>query len=377
MKSVESIFKPLYTAIPVKIRYPFDIATASLQDTLQNWRMPAYYVRTSLHDGQGEGTILYLGERPQYKSWIYHFFGQTPEASPLGEVTLCQILQGVDSTLSADITLCPLNPLTLPLFAHYGWRITPLYVNCHVDLSKPIEDLFRSKAVKEDMRIARRLGYRFDFLKDDSDIDEFFYQMLIPTTKFRHEERAFFSKLEDIKYILLHDGVLIGAYLEDQWVGAMLLACEDTETIRLANMGWREGDDQWRKKGLVAALFNQSFAWARENGYRRVNLGSSIPFANDGPLNFKLKWGSTLSAPGLAYSGGNLAGIRSFIGVKLNLASTATQHFLNSTPLLEYTNGKFRAIGWNADIPPLFRRQIDLGVEWINLAEIHESNIFT
>lgn len=329
--------------------------------------MPAYRVRSSFPESKEEGTVLYIGERPQYKSWTHKLFGRPVEPVLLGHFSLFQILRGRNPALAADLTLCPLNPWTLPLFGRCGWSIMPLFVNCQADLSKPIKELFFSKGVKEDLRVVRRLGYRFEFLTDDNSLHEFFHEMLIPTAKLRHEERAFLSQWETIKRIY-QNGVLIGAYLEDQWVGAILLAREGTDIVRLANMGWRNGDETWRKKCLVAALFNQSFIWAQESGFKWVNLGSSNPFANDGPLNFKLKWGATLAAPELRVTNGQVEGAHSFIGVRFDLGSSATRSFLASTPLLECTQGKLRAIGWNAEIPPLFQRQLNLGCEWINLA---------
>lgn len=366
--SFKLLLQRLHAALPGNISREMDIASVSLRDTLRNWRMPAYSVRSALPEGEGEGTVLYFGNRPQYSSWTYKLFGHATESVPLGQFSLFEILRKRNPALNADFILCPLNPWTLPLFAQHGWSIIPLFVNCHVDLSKSLKELFCSKGVKEDLRVVRRLGYRFDLLKSDKAIHEFFHQMLIPTAKLRHEERAFLSQWETIKSVY-ENGVLIAAYLEDQWVGAILLAREGTETVRLANMGWRNGDDQWRKKCLVAALFNQSFIWAQENGFKWVNLGSSNPFANDGPLNFKLKWGATLVAPELTVTKGKVEGAHSFIGVKFNLESSAARSLLASTPLLECAGGKLRAISWNAEIPPLFHRQVDLGCEWVNLAE--------
>ncbi|SFP59422.1 hypothetical protein SAMN05216419_100848 [Nitrosomonas cryotolerans] len=373
MSAFRPLLRRIHTLLPDNIRRPIDIAAISLQNTLQNWHMPAHVVHALLPDGHTQGTILYLGDQLQYKSWTHQFFGQAVEPTFVGQFTLFQILSGRNSALSADIILCPLNPWTLSLFTRFGWHIIPLNVNCHVDLSKPIEELLRSKGAKEDLRVARRLGYHFDFPKNDAAIHEFFHQMLIPTAKLRHEERAFLSQWENIKRIY-QNGVLISAHLDNQWVGAILLARENAETIRFANMGWRNGDEQWRKKGIVAALFNQSFIWAQTNRFKWANLGSSNPFANDGPLNFKLKWAATLTAPEPSFIDGKLEGTRSFIGVKLNLTSSATQSFLTSTPLLEYKKGQLRAIGWNAKIPPLFQRQLDLGCEWVNLAESHDIN---
>lgn len=357
--------RQLHAALPENIRYPLDIATASIQDTFQNWNLPAYRVQAALPDSDDQATMLFFGKRPQYVTWVHRFFGRAIEPVSIGQFTLFQILRSKNPTLLADITLLPYNPLTRFVFEQHGWRRVPLYVNCHVDLRK---QFFFSKGINDDLRVARRVGYHFDFTNDCNKLAEVFHQMIIPTAKARFEERAFLSNLDQLKSIL-KNGILIIASLDGQSVGAILLAHESAETIRHANIGWKNGDDQWRKKGLVAALCYESFTWACKQGYQMVNLGACNPFANDGPLNFKLKWGAAMSVPELGYVNGQLHGTRSFIGVKLNLASPATRRFLSSTPLLEYKHNKLSVIGWNAEIPPLFRRQLEMGIEWIDLAK--------
>ena len=371
---LKSIFRQIHSIIPNSLRNPLNITVNSIQDTLLNWRMPAYRVCAPLPSGLGEGTVIYVGNKPQYVSWTHKLFGHAIEPTLLNSLSHYEILRGKHQNLSADITLCPLNALTLPIYSRLGWHVIPLYVNCYVDLNKPITEIVTSRGAKDDLRIARRLGYQFTLLeKSNEAIHEFFHQMLIPTVKKRHEDRAFFSKWKNIEHTY-QNGFLIGAYLENQWIGGILLAPEDMDTIRIANIGWRNGEATWLKKGVATALYNQSFIWAQENNFKYVNLGSSNPFANDGPLNFKLKLGANLVVPNFEIEHQQIHSMNHFMGVKINIASPVTQFLLASTPLIEYKEKRLRVIGWNANIPPLFRRQIDLGIEWINLAEIDSSS---
>lgn len=367
MLPLRPLLRRLHSALPESVRHEVDIFSVSLHDTLRNWHLPAYRVCARLPHGEGEGSILYLGNKPQYSSWTHKLLGHAEAPAFVGQFSLLQILRGSHPGLRADVTLCPVNPLTSHVFGR-EWHIMPLFVDCLVDLRKPISELITSKGAKDDLRIARRLGYRFEIPRDDAAIHEFFHQMLVPTVKTRHEERAFLSQWANIEHIY-KSGVLISAHLEDQWAGAILLALEDAKIVRIANIGWRHGEDQWLKKGIVAALYHQSFIWAQQNGYNLINLGSSNPFANDGPLNFKLKWGATLVAPELKVAHGGVEGAHAFVGARFDLGSSAAQSFLSSTPMLEYSGGVLRAISWNAEIPPLFRRQFNSGLGWVNLAE--------
>lgn len=373
MHIFKSLFRQLHNALPDKIRYPIDVATTSILDTLQNRYIPAYYVRARLTDGQSEGKVLYLGNLSQYKSWIHVYFGQSVEPVSIGNLSLFQFLRKNESAPRADVTLCPINPFTKYLL-NPGWHIIPLFVDCIIDLRKPIHELITSKGANHPMRTARRFDYRFEIIKNDNALYEYFHHMLIPSIQNRHEQRAFLSSWENIQH-LYQNGTLITAHLNNEWVGAILLVPEYKNRIRIANLGWRNGDIMWLKNGIVPALYHQSILWAQKKEFTEFNLGGSNPFVNDGPLNFKLKWGATMEAPSLSYQNGRIEGIRSFIGVKFNLESPAAQSLLASVPLLEYAEGKLRAICWNAEIPPSFRRQLDLGCEWINLAPTHLSEL--
>tara|TARA_R110002073_G_scaffold293755_1_gene459382 strand:- start:1902 stop:2690 length:789 start_codon:yes stop_codon:yes gene_type:complete len=248
------------------------------------------------------------------------------------------------------------------------WRILPLFVDCLVDLHKPIHELITSKGANHPMRVARRHDYHFENAESDKILHEFFHQMLIPTIQNRHEKRAFLSSWENVQR-MYQNGTLITAHLDDKWIGAILLIQENKKRIRIANLGWRNGDDEWLKKGIVSALYNRSLTWAQENGFMEFNLGGSNPFVKDGPLNFKLKWGATMVPPELKFVDGQIEGARSFIGAKFDWRSQTTQSFLTSNPLLECAMGRLRAISWNTEIPPQFRRQVESGCEWVNLAE--------
>lgn len=362
---MRTILRQLHASLPGSIRYPLDVATASIQDTLQNWRLPAYRVQAAQPDTGNEATMLLLGNKPQYASWIHKLFGCAVNPVQMGKFSHYEILRGNHESLSADIALCPLNTLTLPIYSRLGWRIVPLYINCHIDLNKPIAEIMTSKGAKDDLRIAYRSGYQYTLMKDEQSIHDFFHQMLIPTIRERHEDRAFLSEWENIQRTF-HKGFLIGAYLEKRWIGAVLLAVENASTIRIANIGWENGDATWLKKGIATALYNQSFIFAQEKNFKYVNLGSNNPFANDGPLNYKLKLGANIT-PIAGLEAAQLQSSSHFMGVKINLNAPAAQHFLSSTPLLEYKKNKLSVIGWNADIPPLFRRQVEAGIKWINL----------
>ena len=369
MSSLRPLLRCLHAALPDNIRRQVDIATISLQDTIQNWRISAYRVRASLPEGSGEGTVLYFGDLPQYRSWTHKLFGRAIEPTPIGRFSLLQILRGRIQALAADIILCPLNPWTIPLFARSGWNIVPRHVICTVDLTKPIKALTSSGDAKNELKVIRKLGYQFRELRDVHAFEEFYNEMLVPTITRRHRERAFLSSMDHLRQIF-SKGYLLAAYLDSQWVAANLVVPSEHGVIVAANVGWRGGSDELMKKRVVGALKHELIIRGQDQGFKTLDLGSSNPFANDGSLNYKIKWNVNIWPPEIEYIGGYIQGTRSFIAVKFNLTSESAQLMLHRTPIFERYKGHLRVIGWDSTIPSTFRRQIDNGISWVNLAEI-------
>lgn len=367
MHSLKSLFRQLHAALPDNVRYPIDVASISIQDTLRNWHMPAYRVQAPLPEGQGEGTVLYLGNRPQYKSWTNKLFGRSIEPSFIGKFSLAQVLRRNNPALCADLTLCPINPWTLSLFTLTGWHIIPLYVLSKIDLAKPLDTLTSNSDAKNELRKLRKLNYYFRELRDEEAFKEFYHEMLKPTVMQRHSENPFLSSFESLKQLYNIKGFLLAAYLDSEWVGANLVY-SDKDTLVCANVGWREASDVFMKKRIVSALQHELIKRAAEQGFHTLDLGSSNPFANDGPLNYKLKWGADIKLPELLYAHKQIQGSRAFIAARFNLASGSAQSMLHNTPLFERHKNSLRVIGWNSIIPPALQRQIDSGIEWINLA---------
>jgi hypothetical protein len=53
----------------------------------------------------------------------------------------------------------------------------------------------------------------------------------------------------------------------------------------------KQGDPQLLQRGASVATLALPLEWARANGYRRLDLGRTGPFVNDGLQEYKRKWG--------------------------------------------------------------------------------------
>lgn len=355
-------------ALPPRVRLAVDVSTGVVSDTSVNWRRQGYVVKGQLNSSGREGSLIHFGQLPQYSGWIANLFAECVPGEPIGRFSIWEIAKREGRLAEADVLLCPLNPLTKFVFGKYNWFVVPKQIRCLVDLRQPIENLVRRHGVKDDLRIARKRNFRFDVLKDDAAFDEFYHEMLVPTITLRHENRAQISSLEDMRR-RFHSGYLLAAYQSDQWVGASLMIREASKVLNWANVGWRGGSEQLMKDRLVSALMLEMVIRGKGEHFETLDLGSCGPFVNDGPLSYKLKWGATMALPRYCYEDDQLQGLHSYLGAHFNFAREGGRGALMHCPILDEFKGRLRAVGWASTLRPDFKRQVEEGLAWINLAQ--------
>jgi hypothetical protein len=354
-------------SLPPRLRLFSDVAVGGLSDTYANWNFPAHLVRGRLLETNSEGSLVYFGQLPQYKSWIANFFSNSIAAESIGKFSLPSIAGRKGPLSDCDVLVCPTTPLSQLLFTARGWLVVPKYVECLIDLRTPVDQLIRRHAAKDDLRIIRKKNYRFEVLRDDAAFHEFYHEMLVPTTRIRHEERANISTLDALRNVF-HQGYLLAAYQGTEWVGANLIVPQANNRLNWANIGWRNGSEQMMKDRLASALLYEMIQRGQNEGFTTLNLGSCSPFVNDGPLNYKLKWGAQMAIPELSYEDGQLQGLNAYFAAHFNLASDSARLMLKHAPILDRHDGRLRAVGWSSKLRPDFKHQVDSGLPWTDLS---------
>lgn len=345
-----------------------ELAKFSVRDTILNWSLPSHIVRGKLSGELQEGSLVCFGDPNQYQTWISKFFVDTEPTSALGLFQLFDILDLRKGLSSYDLALCPVNLLTETFFFYRGWFLIPRLLDCVIDLRKPLEEIFKSRGIKGKIRRLQKLPYTFKVMNGELALEEFFHEMLLPTVANRHKETAYISNLEDLKR-KLRNGYLLGAYWNSEWVAGYLVVLESHKTLRAANVGWRNGDARLLKKNVNDALVFELIKRAKRDKFSFLNLGNNLPFVDDGVLNFKIGWGADPVMPGVDIDSGKVHRARGYIAARFNLTSKSGRAMLHHNPLLQKHKKILRVIGWDSPPRPRFRRQIDRGLRWVNLAK--------
>jgi hypothetical protein len=171
------------------------------------------------------------------------------------------------------------------------WFYIPAWVFGEVDLPLDAHTLRR---VNGDIRRIRKHKLSFEITRDPQKFDEFYYNMYVPyisktfgsaayVYSYRHQKRLF--RFCDLILINQQERVVAGQFI---WY-------DGDDPPFLESVGIRDGDRQHVQNGAACALYHFAYQYLQERGYRKVLVGWSKPFLDDGVLRFKRKWAQVIT----------------------------------------------------------------------------------
>ncbi len=182
--------------------------------------------------------------------------------------------------------------------------IIPRYVCLSIDLPETYEAYVKGlvSSAKNDLRILKKRGFQIRLTRDPAHLAHFHTHFHTPSVKSRFGAEAYAASLAELTPILEADGgELVQVFKGDQWVAASL-ASKENDAYRLHRLGWLNGDPELRRQGVIAALYQSRIQRTFELGLRKLILGGTLPFLDDGVFAYKAKWGAHVDAPATTYN---------------------------------------------------------------------------
>lgn len=188
----------------------------------------------------------------------------------------------------ADLIVVEMHRWMAPRFRRSGWRIVPSAVRWGGDLAV-IPPAQPCASLKDDLRKVRQHRYALIQSNTAEDWNFFYREMVRPHAQGRFGEGAWHPSPRFIKE-LARIGTLHFATRNGERV-AGTCSVERRETLWIPLSGIRGGDPALLHQGANAALLALTLDWARARGLRRVDLGRTPPFVEQGLARYKRKWG--------------------------------------------------------------------------------------
>ncbi len=193
----------------------------------------------------------------------------------------------------------------------------------------------KTSTTREDLRRIRSAGFTYRITTDPEDIRQFYSRHYVPLVRGRFPEDGDIIPLENMLRKLEHEGELVCADLDGEWVAGILNWARE-DRYAMGALGIRDADEAVRQKRVVSALLVRSMQRAVELERPATTLGSSLPFLGKGPIWFKAKWGCTLeAAPG-----------NQRMQMLLDLRHAPVRAALANSPIIHFENGELSVAAW-------------------------------
>jgi Acetyltransferase (GNAT) domain len=230
--------------------------------------------------------IAGIGRRKLLDPFYATLFGELPVATGHGR----KLLWSPDSlaTIPADLVVAEVHRWMAAKFRRSGWLIVPEAVRWEGALTQ-VPPSQPSRSLRDDLKKVKNNGFTLGHGGTPEDWEEFYTEMVEPQSRSRHGARAWLPSRRLMEqfaaagrlHFAIRDGVRVA--------GACSVSQDDKLWLPLT--GIRHGDPLLLRQGAGNAALALTFAWARAEGYRRIDAGRTGAFINDGIQHSKRKWG--------------------------------------------------------------------------------------
>lgn len=272
----------------------FDITRARAKSLVRRQFLPAYQVYGSYDEMPLRALIVDDGSSLEYLLSVISPSGS--EVKPVGLVPALAAHRLVNA--NQDIVAVAANRFLLPLYSRTRFHLAPKWMRlCLSPVDHPDALISRltgdaGNSVRKNVRKMKERGFSSEVTTDPAWMDRFYHRMFVPYALQR------FGKLSDIESYERLKGVFEYGFgmivrLDGREVGGALLFPRGS-SLWFHRMGIVDGDQSLNREGFSTALYYDMIALAHEQGFESMDFGHCRPFASDGVLRYKLKWGMSI-----------------------------------------------------------------------------------
>jgi len=243
----------------------------------------------------GGGCVLAAGPKAQAEFFAKTFLARVDSCREVDSVLLRR-LDAAMVNADADIRFAFLDRALARRYAPGARALVPEWIGTEVAVTEARRPAFRlSHGLRHSLRQAEACGLSVEITRGLKGYEDFLEHAHIPSMRHRFGSTAVIENAYQIRRWLRR-----GGFVRVKQEGACLLAAVyriDAHILRAGAHGRFAACDRVNGRGAGALLYRALFDLAASLNVSRVDLGGVRPFANDGVLQFKRRWGAELTGP--------------------------------------------------------------------------------
>jgi len=154
----------------------------------------------------------------------------------------------------------------------------------------------KNTSIRSDIKKIDKNQLSYAVTRDVFQLENYYYNMHVPFIKKAFGDRAYISDYNEVKRDFIKQTVYKDLLLikkDNDYIAGSLLDY-NKKLAKIVILGIKEGNYEYVKDGAIGAIYYFSILFFEKLGCKRIELGLSRPFLEDGVLRYKRKWGQTL-----------------------------------------------------------------------------------
>jgi hypothetical protein len=217
------------------------------------------------------------------------------DAAGSGYHNLTAIMAG-GATLArdADVLVAATTPALAPWFRRAGFRIVPGMVRLGGEPRALLDHIAtRPRALVADLQRMKHSAYRTEIWTHTLARSRLFYhRYLAPHVSARFGKRGELGSFQFIDRLFAAGAAVAVLRPGAREPDAIGIVVPRAESLWCVVLGTRDADPAILRAGGLAAVYRAQIELAHERGARLVDLGRCLPWAADGVVQYKTKWGA-------------------------------------------------------------------------------------
>ena len=268
--------------------------TKSLRDHLRPFRVNIS-ILTGRERSSGEDLVIFYAGSKYNKSYFARkAFRDNYREEERGKawlwvaIRLCRNANAI-----YPMSVLEINKKPYRLLRNGAGYYIPCWIDSELEFSDSEWNLRHSVNVKNDVHRIRKNGLHFEITKEKQMFDLFYHHMYLPHITRVHADAAVPISYEQLVNRIDHCELLL-VKKDDEYIAGDVLVYENDEVRAWCN-GVKDGNQDYVKLGALAAVYYFRLMYLQDKGYKKMRLGASRAFLNDGVLQYKRKWGMHLT----------------------------------------------------------------------------------
>ena len=281
--------KALYRAVPTRVRtFLYPIATNAV--LLRRLRPEIWVLAGEEKSTHLPLSVCLYAATQEYKRNLQSLIFESCRETYLGRGWLWNAFKGLpEAARECSVVVAEVHERHLKWAGENAGMVIPAWISGYAPLPRG-PAVMRKLSIKDVLRRIKQHQLSYEVTRDPKSFDDFYHKMYVPYSKARFGERAFISSRDKVKALFDRGEILMVKMGGESIVGQMLVY-EREDFAYMPLLGVLDANREYVAAGAVAASYEFALQHLEKSGYRRVSLGQTQAFLNDGVLQFKRRYG--------------------------------------------------------------------------------------